>query len=418
MNFKSVLLVEDSEQFGKQIKRTIEVTLQAQVVWCKSDAELETALFDPSNQSALAICDYHLPDAPNGEAISRLRQAGLLTLVVTGSDDENMRQEMWKLGVSDYFNKSESTIFQDVATACRRLGQNRKSRVLIADDSKVARQVFTALLKLQNYQVTTVDSAEAALAMLEQDDQFDLLLTDYNMGGMNGADLCRALRQQPKYADLAIIGISSAESPLMAARFLKSGANDFIVKQSYILEEFFVRVHRNIEMTKLIRSVRTAATTDYLTGLKNRRALFAETKNWFAQQLLCVAVIDVDHFKPINDEYGHQAGDWVLQCLSERLVEHSPNNAMVSRLGGEEFCLVFPSNIDVDDALENLRVEISQPLMPPSDAFPDKITASIGYVFGSLTNLDDAIKDADRLLYQAKEEGRNCIRGEQSAPQS
>ncbi|WP_119394810.1 diguanylate cyclase domain-containing protein [Salinibius halmophilus] len=418
MSFKSVLLVEDSEQFGKQIKRTIEVTLQAQVFWCKNDAELETALFDPSISFNLAICDYHLPDAPEGEAIIRLRQAGLLTLVVTGKDDEQTRQDIWKLGVSDYFHKGETTIFQDVASACRRLSQNRKSKVLIVDDSKVACQVFSTLLKLQNYQVDVVHSGEEALTKLTGSTDYDLLLTDYNMQGMTGAELCKELRRQPRFSDLAIIGISSADTPLMAARFLKSGANDFIVKQSYILEEFFVRVQRNIEMTKLIRSVRAAATTDYLTNLKNRRALFSDTKPWFRTQTLAVAVIDIDHFKLINDEYGHQAGDWVLQHLAEVLEEHSPDGAMVARLGGEEFCIVFGDEHDPDETLENLRVEIAQPLMPPSDAFPEKITASIGYVFGKLNSLDDAIRDADRLLYQAKNEGRNCIRGEYSHPQA
>ena len=192
------------------------------------------------------------------------------------------------------------------------------------------------------------------------------------MPGMNGYDLCQKIRETHKKEDLAIIGISSEGNSEMAARFIKSGANDFIVKQSFIIEEFYCRVTQCIENINLIQMTKETAIKDFLTNLYNRRYFFDQGKQSFITSLskrhpMACAMLDIDHFKQVNDTHGHDMGDKVLQYLSTILLDFVDTWAegMVARLGGEEFCILVQlkdKNANIEAAVlkgfNNLREKI------------------------------------------------------------
>jgi diguanylate cyclase (GGDEF)-like protein len=202
----------------------------------------------------------------------------------------------------------------------------------------------------------------------------------------------------------------------MAARFLKIGANDFITKQTFLTEEFYCRVTQNIENLERIHLIREASIKDALTGLYNRRYFFETGNKLFANAIrenltITCGMIDIDHFKNVNDTYGHEAGDKTLVHISSILNHRMRNTDIVARLGGEEFC-VLAINMRKEYAkkvFEELRVKVEKSSIEIEDEGKIHITVSMGVVTELADSLEDMVKKADKLLYEAKESGRNRV---------
>ncbi len=251
--------------------------------------------------------------------------------------------------------------------------------------------------------------------MLEAHPDVALMLTDYAMPVMDGFELTAQARKLYGKERLAIIGISASEDKLISSQFLKNGANDFITKP-YSYEEILCRVNQNLEMLEIIRINRDAATRDYLTRLYNRRYFFETGSPLHAavksrQHPLAAAMLDIDHFKKINDQYGHDCGDEVLRQVAKLLDQHL-GQWLVARLGGEEFAVLL-DGCGLEEArghLEALRLAIAAaPIVCGASAIP--VTISIGLSGQPGESIDDMIKSADLALYQAKEGGRNRLVG-------
>nr|WP_319494584.1 diguanylate cyclase [uncultured Desulfobacter sp.] len=210
----------------------------------------------------------------------------------------------------------------------------------------------------------------------------------------------------------------------MAAQFIKSGANDFIIKQSFIREEFYCRVAQCIENVCLIEQTKLVAMTDYLTGLYNRRFFFEKGKKLFvssreADRCLCCAMIDIDHFKKINDAYGHDAGDLVLQKLAEIFKNFVKENELLARLGGEEFGILISGRDGEDENLFRTQIgerfnALRSLIQTQKITYGDTnqklaVTVSIGISFNTDKDLSYMLKLADDKLYCSKRSGRNLI---------
>jgi diguanylate cyclase (GGDEF)-like protein len=256
-------------------------------------------------------------------------------------------------------------------------------------------------------------NGEQALTALRANPNARLLITDYNMPGMDGFQLTTNIRKEFDKSSIAIIGLSGQGSPTLSAKFIKNGANDFLTKP-FSHEELYCRVMQNMEALEHIEEIRDAANRDYLTHLYNRRYFFEQGEAVFdrasASQLpVTIAVMDIDLFKKINDGYGHDVGDIVLKSIAELLNEHF-GNEIVARFGGEEFCVLF-DGMDIEDAenrLEYFRSAIEKSSVE-TEAGIIEYTISIGATDTKGKTLDEMIKRADEYLYLAKERGRNQV---------
>ncbi len=259
--------------------------------------------------------------------------------------------------------------------------------------------------------VEAADGAEA-LAILNKHPEIRMILADYHMPVMNGMELVKALREKKDKEELAIIGISAINEKSLSARFIKYGANDFLTKP-FAPEELQCRINHNLETLELLAKLRETTYRDYLTQLFNRRYLFEKAEKQFrvaksAGYPITMGVMDIDHFKRINDAHGHHAGDTVLRTISALFSEHFPD-CITFRLGGEEFGLIM-LNIPFEVALTRIE-QFQQDLKdtPMDLGHPVYVTASFGVTDELTDQLDEMLQAADRLLYQAKQQGRDRI---------
>jgi len=232
---------------------------------------------------------------------------------------------------------------------------------------------------------------------------------------IDGLELTRKIRKRYSKDELSIIVTSSNSNNRVPSKFLKYGANDFLYK-GFTEEEFYARLNANLEILELFDDVRKQANTDHLTGLYNRRYLFSNGIAMYeiAKQnadKFAVAILDIDKFKKINDSYGHDVGDIAIQEVSRILHENITKDALIARLGGEEFCVLLTNRNknEVESLLEDIRKDFEKNLITTSVG-ELSYTVSIGCSFEFQSNLDEMIQSADDGLYDAKDSGRNQVR--------
>ncbi|PHR27031.1 MAG: diguanylate cyclase response regulator [Desulfotalea sp.] len=415
---EQILLVEDSKMFGQLTKAKLEKEFDRPVYWTKNLKETVQLLDLADNNFSIALLDLNLPDAPNGEVIDLVVKRGITSLVFTSNMSNAVRDQVWSKKVADYVLKDDPSSLDYIVAAMRRVATNQHSCILIVDDSKFFRTQIAELLYVQKFSVISARNGPEALETLFNYPGIKLVITDFNMPEMDGCQLCRKIRVDFPPETLAIIGMSSEEDKSIGARFIKSGANDFIVKQSFLVEEFYCRVNRCIESIDLYKQIKDVSIKDFLTGLYNRRYFFDSGGTLLARArreqipLVC-AMVDIDWFKRVNDTYGHDVGDLVIQQVGTFLQERMSSSDIVARFGGEEYCIlaVNMSLDDVDKLFNDLRMSIAKtPVFFDNKTKKLHVTVSIGICTDKNATLDEMIKIADNFLYMAKDDGRNCIK--------
>lgn len=368
----------------------------------------------PAERFFCAVVDINLPDAPDGEIVDLVRERNVPVVVLTNALDESLRQRLVQKQVVDYVIKRSTAEIEYVAAIVAQLRDNLSIKVLIVDDSAVFRQYLDALLRNLRYQTLSAVNGKDALRVLEEHPDINLVITDINMPVMTGLELIEEIRLTRNRGELGIIGLSDAAKPGLSALMLKTGANDFIFKP-FEIEEFYCRVNQNTSLVSYIRRVREAATRDFLTSLFNRRHLFELGEALYANAqrgniLLAAALVDVDHFKRINDRHGHQTGDLALKTLADVLRATLRTTDILGRYGGEEFvCLALLKDLReapivferVRSAVEQIQLEVNGEQI--------RLTVSIGVTTDLRHSLDAMLKLADTAMYQAKQGGRNRV---------
>jgi len=407
---QKVLLIEDSMVSMKVLTYLAEKAGFEPV--CAENLAQAKHIFQNSTpeEYLCAVVDYNLPDAPDGEAIDYALQAFIPTVVITGKLEEAIRDRVLAKEVVDYIPKENAQVYDYLSRLLSRLKNNRQIGVLVVDDSRLSRAMAVSLLKRHNFVTYEAVDGEQGLEILKQNKDIKLILTDEDMPNMSGIRMVAEVRKEFSKEELAIIGLSGKGSSALSARFIKSGANDYLNKP-YCHEEFFCRVIQNIEYIENIEAIHKAANTDYLTGLPNRRYFFDSIKPILAEKRaeLPIALLDIDHFKAINDNYGHDAGDEVLRCISD-LLQQTFAEQYYARFGGEEFCVLFPDDSlqQAQDKLEKFRHAVSQLQIDFNEQLIT-LTLSIGLTAQHQAGIEASLKRADENLYQAKEAGRNRI---------
>jgi diguanylate cyclase (GGDEF)-like protein len=296
-------------------------------------------------------------------------------------------------------------------------------RVLIADDDHVARQFVATLLRRHGMNVEFAEDGPRALARA-RDLDLDLVLLDIMMPGLDGLDCCRLIKGITQESFLPVILLTAKTDADSRVTGLRIGADDYVCKP-FDERELLARVNNLLRLKRMHDNINDArlrleqlAVQDDLTGLYNYRYLHTRLNEEFKRSeryrdpLACV-MLDIDHFKRVNDRYGHDMGDVVLRETSARLRKAVREIDVVTRYGGEEFLLVLPSTnfsgaLSVADRV--WRAVGSEPYLLPSG--PERVSISVGVaVFPSrdIKTKDQLIKAADKALYQAKGDGRDRI---------
>ena len=302
--------------------------------------------------------------------------------------------------------------------------------ILIVDDVMNNVHLLDRMLNGVGYNRVLANSGKEALEIIEnKTTQIDLILLDLMMPEMDGIEVCNILKSNPMYQDIPIIFITADDSAENFATAFKTGAIDYI-KKPFQKVELLLRVENQLKLNKAYAGLRKSndelleayallerlVTVDPLTGLENRRSLveFGEVQLRLAQRyhsFFSIMLLDLDHFKKINDTYGHLIGDEILKNIAKILKESIRNVDHLGRFGGEEFVIILP-NTSLENAVivaERIRGVIANFKHNIEDHII-QITVSIGIASYSRqdNDINQIIERADQALYKAKSSGRNC----------
>jgi diguanylate cyclase (GGDEF)-like protein len=334
-------------------------------------------------------------------------------LVFTVRDAFTDRMEVARRGARGFLQKTlppEETIDQ-VAQLLERT-RPAGTPMLAVDDDPAIRDAVRALLEPEGLAVTTLDDPMRFWEELERVSPA-LLLLDVDMPGASGIELCRVLRNDPRWAAVPVIFLTSRRDAATVQEVFAAGADDYLVKP-IIGAELVARIRTRLERFRLHQAL---AENDSLTGVSNRRRSRESLGQLLRMaerfdQPLCLAELDLDHFKQVNDRYGHAAGDAVLRRLGELLTLAFRGEDVVARWGGEEF-VVGLYGMAAEDArqrmaqlLESFREE---EFTAEGQAFRLSFSAGVAQFPGDGSDIDALYRSADEALYRAKSAGRDRV---------
>ena len=283
--------------------------------------------------------------------------------------------------------------------------------IVIVDSSRVVLKIVAGLLEPRGHTVHAFTDSAEALACVAADPRVRALLTSLEVRPLGGLELCWSARLLAEAnRPLSIIAMSSVRSSRTLAEALDSGADDFIEKPPSA-EELNARLRAAERLTMLQSELIRLADTDSLTGLLNRRAFLRRTREAVAGSggltMLAAILIDIDHFKCINDEHGHDVGDAAIKAVAAVIGEED----LAGRLGGEEFAVMLPgrSLTDAEAVAGQLRCRIGDLRIRSAQA-PIRLTCSFGVsAWCDGDTIEGLIKRADIALYEAKVQGRDRV---------
>ncbi|MDH5183854.1 MAG: diguanylate cyclase [Gammaproteobacteria bacterium] len=383
----------------------------------------------------LAINDYDLlfvaailGDTTGIELAEQIKQqtrhANLIINIITSDIDKSTHEQALASAITEVFHKGDLEEVSEFLTQYLKSNQNtavETGSILYVEDDIAMAQYISAVMRDAGFDVVHTTIAEDAFKLFGKQ-AFDLVVTDLFLAGRNsGTTLVRKIRNLGgEQAQVPILVMSGTEDTATRVAILESGASDYVAKP-VLVEELIARIRNLIRMKKLFerveiqrKALQKMAMTDQLTGLYNRHSLSDMAPKYLSEACrhgipLSLVVVDVDHFKKVNDTFGHSTGDIVLVEVAALLRDSCRNEDFAARFGGEEFVLLFP-HCTLEDAInkaEQIRMDIEG--LNPEDIH---LTASFGVSCLSLDKLctfDELFNDADSSVYEAKESGRNRV---------
>jgi diguanylate cyclase (GGDEF)-like protein len=412
---KRVLLVEDTRFYSIAIRDRLESQYGIRVTHCGGLSALRNALETTEHEYKLAILDLCQADAPNGEALDYVMSKGMAVVVFSGVSSDARRQEILARGVGDYVVKSSIHSIDDlVATVDRQLSTEAAELLVIDPDMRGS--ALPSMLADGGFLPVWAACESEAFATLDRLRSIELVLIRSEDGERNGYSFLHKLQGRSGEDSIGVVGYSNHIGRDDVARFLGAGGDDF-VHLPISPENLAGRLRHTMTLHRQIQSLQRMASRDYLTDLLNRRYFFDRGPKIVSLCLrqiepTAMALIDIDHFKKLNDNYGHEIGDVVLKAVAKKLctlVGERPH--LVARLGGEEFGVLF-AGMNIEAAYqycERIRSEVSRVRIVVDDE-EISVTVSIGLAnITAAENFDNYLNAADQYLYLAKHSGRNRV---------
>ncbi len=424
-----VLLVERSRLQQTLISRI----LAAEGLVVVPASSLLEAMQILQSQPVDIICSgYHLEQGQTGiDLAKKVRSAeknqDIPIILLVSDAKQKISQQALNAGVTEIYSREDLDVLsKNLKKSLDNRKQSIKAHILYVEDSKVA-----AFLMMKSFREKTgfsfehfVNAEEALQHYRQSPDKFAVVITDVVVeGSLNGLEFVREIRKiTPENYKTPILTVSGFDDVSRRVELLRSGANDYIVKP-YVEDELMVRVNNLILMKNLFDQVQLQqeqlyklATKDQLTGLNNRHGMELYLDKLISttdrhQQSIGILFFDIDHFKQINDQYGHGIGDDVLEKMGNIINDSFRAEDFCVRHGGEEFIVVL---VDVNcqqtcEIAEKLRKKIEQENIAGLN-----VTISIGAISARVKTKEEfnqLLEKADQLLYKAKESGRNCVCG-------
>lgn len=315
---------------------------------------------------------------------------------------------------------------ESVAAVC----DKRPFNILLAEDSPVYRHLVETLLKEWEFSLVIAKDGKEAWKLLSSRDSPRLAILDWVLPEVDGVEICRRLRacsEKVPYTYTILLTAKSKKREMLEA--MEAGADDFLAKP-FDPPELKARLlvgKRIVELQQKLVSINQAlqfaACHDFLTGLWNRAEILAFLQRELARARrdrspVGIIVADVDHFKKVNDRFGHDSGDSVLKAVAHSLTSSLRAYDGVGRYGGEEFLMVLPGcNIDVITRRANEIRELISRIQIPTPAGAVSVSLSMGVVVAeSSSDFETLIRRADAAMYQAKRDGRNRV--ERACPET
>jgi len=293
-------------------------------------------------------------------------------------------------------------------------------KILVVEDDLFAQTILTDALERMGYSVVLAGNGRDALELCQQE-HFPIIITDWVMPEMDGIEFCRAIRAMPSEQYVFILLLTSLDKKDELIAGLDAGADEYLVKPVHEVE-LAARLKAAQRILDLETSLKQLAQHDQLTGAYNRGYLDKQLskeiqRSWRYGHPLSIIICDIDHFKLVNDRYGHQVGDQVLREFVTRINRSIRNeNDWMARYGGEEFVIVLPETPPAGCLIVAERIRNLIAATPVSTHGGDvAVTVSFGALTIESTNLIEdmtmeiILNKADECLYRAKETGRNRV---------
>jgi len=417
-----VLVLENSRIFQKMLGDLLE-ELHCEVDHVRSADEGLSKLEE--NSYNLILAGQAMFDGASTEFTKycSTRKDKCPIILLTSEPNEALMRNAEAAGITDIFPKTNFTYLRESISYYiegeTRFDDLQGGKVIYVEDSRSVAHVMIRYLEKLNLNVSHYSNAEEALKAFNEND-FDLVITDLVLdGSMSGISLVRMIRAlNSDEANIPILALTGHDDPKRRIELFRAGINDYVTKPP-IEEELAARVNNLITNKRLIDRVREqqkslydVAMKDQLTTCHNRHSLVALAPKYIADSVrykfpLCMLILDLDHFKQINDQHGHTTGDVVLASVGKLLMTACREGDFVARIGGEEFTIILPHCTAEDSLIKAEKIRTSIEQLKPTGI---TVTASIG--LASLedrhsANFDNLYKDADHAVYQSKENGRN-----------
>lgn len=405
----------------------------------------------------LVLLDVMMPGMDGFEVCTRIKQnpalAHIPVVMVTALTDAEDKVRGLESGADDFLSKpiNDTALMARVRSLVRlkmaldewrvrentanQLGVVEKqsnvmmesadsARVLVVEDKNFEQRKIEETLQ-RDQDVVTVTENGAKTMELVAAQEFDVLIVSLNLAGEDGLRLCSHLKSNERTRSIPIVMIGGEEDMPRIAHGLEIGAHDYILRP-VDRNELLARVRTQVRRKRFQERLRSTyeislsmALTDSLTGLYNRRYLEVHLeklllKNQESKKSLAVLLVDIDHFKQVNDKYGHNIGDEVLKIFAQRLLGNLRSFDLVARLGGEEFAVILPDVAEQRAWMvgERLRTSISDvPFVVTGHPEGINITTSIGaaLIDHKQHSKHEVLERADKCLYEAKKSGRNAV---------
>ncbi len=417
------LLVDPGETSGGFLRRTLE---RFGLTVLRARSAVEAKQLAQEQPFDVVITTWIIADSDGISLAQALRpwlKEAAPILMVTSESSRELVERAFRAGITDVFSREELSHLENFLHyfLAQRSDAVAGARVLLVEDSPAQQRSLVAMLERRGYRVDAVSSVtQARQRLLERG--YELFLIDLVLADdLSGLSLVRQLRRRPEDFVLhPIVVLTGFHDAARKSELYRLGVNDYVVKPTQDVE-LLARVHNLVLMRRLYqqlqdreRLLQVMAVTDKLTGIPNRHAYEEVAKRYFERakregKPLSLLVIDIDHFKQVNDTFGHAKGDEVLVAVAHEIAAQVRASDFLARFGGEEFVVLLPNcpqEVAVKKA-EVIRARVQEHVRTARG--PVTVSVGVTEFQPRLEAFDEGFARADTALFQAKAQGRNRV---------